>query len=47
VKDIVPHEKGILSDPVPGGVEVMRLKRFEHWLNAVYVKVAMLPVAGV
>jgi hypothetical protein len=33
MKGVIPHEKGILSDPVPGGVEVTCLKRLKHSVN--------------
>ena len=40
--DVVEHEKGILTDPVPGRIEVASLERIETGLDTIDIQIAML-----
>ena len=40
--DVVEHEEGVLTDPIPRGVEMARLQRFEYGLDALNVQVTVL-----
>ena len=45
--DVVEHEEGILTDPVPRGVEVASLEHVEDGLDTVDVGLAVLATDGV
>jgi hypothetical protein len=40
--DVVIHEQGILTNPVPRGVESASFERIKDWLDSINIQVAML-----